>query len=72
MTKVWVNYVTFAGPPSEPAGVYVERGSDTNDTVRLIWTWNPIANHGFPVVFFEVDAITSYSKDWTVIATGLC
>ncbi|XP_053402883.1 contactin-like [Mercenaria mercenaria] len=64
-------FVTVKGPPSEPAGVYVEHGAGGNETVRLIWTWNPSADHGYPVLFFEIDAITEFENEWTVLATDI-
>ncbi|KAL4235250.1 hypothetical protein ACF0H5_006888 [Mactra antiquata] len=64
-------HVLVTGPPSEPAGVIVEQGSHDNGTVRLIWTWNPAADHGFPVRFFEIEAITEFSDQWQVLFTDI-
>lgn len=64
-------FVTVKGPPSEPAGVYVEHTHGTNGSVRLVWTWNPSASHGYPVIFFQVEAITAFSNEWTAIVTDI-
>ena len=61
----------LSGPPTEPAGVYVESNAGENGTVHLVWTWNPTANHGFPVTFFDIEAKTEFSREWTPLATGL-
>lgn len=63
-------YIKLTGPPSEPAGVIVEQGSGDNGTLRLIWTWNPAADNGYPVTFFDIEAITEFSDEWEVILTG--
>ncbi|XP_060587975.1 contactin-like [Ruditapes philippinarum] len=63
--------VTVKGPPTEPAGVYIESGTGNNGTVRLIWTWNPSADHGYPVIFFEIEAMTEFSKEWEPLASDV-
>lgn len=59
------------GPPTEPAGMFVQLGSGQNSSVQLVWTWNPEASHGFPVLFFQIEAMTEFSQTWTVIANDI-
>lgn len=58
--------VTVKGPPSEPAGVYVETATIQNDSMQVVWTWHPAAENGFPVLSFQIEAFTAFSDDWTV------
>ncbi|KAL4231277.1 ATP-dependent DNA helicase chl1 [Mactra antiquata] len=60
-------FVEVTGPPSAPAGVFIDRNPDGNNTVRLMWTWNPAANHGFPVTYFDIEARTDFSDKWSVL-----
>ena len=58
------------GPPDEPAGVYVESNSIVGTSLRLMWTWSPFANHGYPVNYFVVEAHTEFNSSWIVLAEG--
>ncbi|XP_052816691.1 contactin-like [Mya arenaria] len=74
-------FVNILGPPSQPAGVFVvgnpggppvnSPGSQTQNAssiARVMWTWNPAAEHGFPAIFFHIEARSELGGVWEYIA----
>ena len=48
----------------------MESNSITGTSLRLMWTWSSLEDHGFPVNYFVVEAHTEYNSSWVVIAEG--
>lgn len=60
----------IVGSPGEPAGLYVESNSIQGTSLKLVWTWTPAMGHGFPVLFFRVEAYTEFDRTWEIVSEG--
>ena len=61
-------YVLFAGPPSEPAGVYLDSATVTTTSVRV--RWKASGDNLSPIKSYVVEGINQWEGFWKVLETS--
>ncbi|XP_041372375.1 contactin-like [Gigantopelta aegis] len=62
-------YLKVVGPPGEPAGVHVDAATVTSYGAQVIWTAG--TDHGRPVEYYMIEAMTMFKSNWRVIISRL-
>ncbi|GFN93319.1 contactin 1 [Plakobranchus ocellatus] len=62
--------IVVAGPPAEPAGVYIEH--QTVQTTSLVLKWTQGDDRGSPISHYIIEAANAYEKDnWEIVVADL-
>ncbi|KAL4221440.1 Immunoglobulin like [Mactra antiquata] len=64
--------VLVRGPPSQPAGVFVDDISVTPSSARVVWTNGLDIGHGSPITNYDIEADTNFEPgQWKTIASDI-